>query len=777
MATDQAAVGTVERIEDATNKTEFVRIWLDAISISGNEEEGWRKDAQSAFDLYRQSADKASTHSANKKFNIFHANVETICPALYNSTPIPDVRRRFNDSDPIAKTVADIQERCLQYSVESYDFDHIMKLAVKDGEICGRSVDRVRYKPYVGKDNTLDYQEVTCEHVPWKHFRRGPGHLWDDVSWVAFELFLTRDELEKLSPKFGSKVNLDVSVNRPNDATEDRNIPEIFKRARVWEIWDKDNRKVIFIAESFKSEPIREESDPYELEGFFPIPRPLYAIQTSNSLIPIVPYEIYKAQAEELELISQRIISLTEAIKARSIYDGRIASEMERLESAETTDSIPLENPAMWADGSKLADHVMFYPIEVFVVALEKLYLARDQIKATIYEITGISDILRGESQASETATAQNIKQQWGSLRIQNKQAEIARYARDIFRIKADLFASKFEPQFLEMMTGIKLMPDPANPESAAQSEAVIQMLRSDRNRGFRVDVESDSTIRADLTRNQQNMTLFLQGTAQFAQAMGPIVMTFKSMTPAVIDVYSSFARNFKLGKQAEDALDKLGTLAAQEAQQPEKPSPEQRAEQAKLQMEQQKLQADQQAKQAELQMKVQESQAKIAADAEANQQKLAFEAQKHEQEMQFEREKHQNDMQMRAHESEVNTQLTREKNDTDAQVKREQIEASKEPRTTIKIDPHAAMQEAMGSHMQTIEAAQRQASQNAENALTEIAQQATALSKQLESLSDEMSAPVEIMRDKSGRAAGVRKGKRTMTIKRGADGRAQGLQ
>ncbi len=659
MATDQAAVGTIESIEkDATDQTEYVRIWLDAISIAGNEEENWRKSAQKAFDLYRQSSGSETHKDSQKKFNIFHANVETICPALYNSTPIPDVRRRFNDADPIAKTVADLQERCLQYSVESYDFDHLMKLAVKDGEICGRSVDRVRYKPYVGEDGNLAYQEVSCEHVPWKHYRRGPGDTWDDVPWEAFELFLTRDELLKLSPKFGDKVDLDVAINKPNNSTDDRNIPEIFKRARVWEIWDKDSRKVIFIAESFKSQPIREENDPLELEGFFPNPRPLYAIQTSNSLVPIVPYEIYKAQAEELETVSARIMALTEAVKAKALYDGRI-SEMDRLEKADDTENIPIDNVAIFADGSKLADHIMWYPLEVLVAALEKLYIARDQIKATIYEITGISDILRGESQASETATAQNIKQQWGSLRIQNKQAEIARYARDIFRIKAELFASKFEPQFLEMMTGIKLMPQPTgNPQQDAQaqqqSQAVMQMLRSDKLRGFRVDVESDSTIRADLTRNQQNMTQFLQGTAQFAQAMGPIVMTFKEMTPAVIDVYSSFARNFKLGKQAEDALDKLGSLAQEAAKAPPQPSPEQQAEQAKLQMEQQKLVAEQQARQAELQVKVQESQAKIQADAQLNQQKLEFEAQKHAQDMEFEREKHQNEMQMRGQEMQM---------------------------------------------------------------------------------------------------------------------------
>lgn len=758
MSTEQTAVATVESLDEAVNdQSSAVRLWLSAIEIATNEERDWRKDAQNAFDLYRQSTDKNSTQNSapQKKFNILHANVETLCPALYNSTPIPDVRRRFNDPDPISKTVADIQERCLSYSIDGYDFDHIMKLAVSDSEIGGRAISRVRYWPDVGKGGTLDNQRVTCEHVEWKHFRRGPGHLWDDVPWIAFELFLTREELEKLSPKFGSQVNLDVSVNRPDDKTEDRNLPEIFKRARVWEIWDKDSRKVIFIAESFKEQPIREESDPLELDGFFPIPRPLYAITTSNSLVPIVPYEIYKAQAEELERVSERIMTLTEAVKAKSLYDARI-TEMERMEKADDADNIAIENVAIFADGSKLADHIMYYPIEVIVGALEKLYIARDQIKSTIYEITGIADILRGDTDPNETLGAQQLKAQWGSLRIQNKQQEIQRYARDIFRIKAELFASKFEPQFLEMMTGIKLMPSPQDPPEAQQmAQQAIQMLRSDTLRGFRVDVESDSTIRADMTRNQQNMSLFLQGTAQFAQAMGPIVMTFKEMTPAVIDVYSAFARNFKLGKQAEDALDKVGQLSQQMAQQPEKPDPQQQIEQQKMQMEQAKLQAEQQAKQAEMQMKMQESQAKLAADQQSNDQKLQFEAQKHEQEMMFEREKHQNEMamrqqehhdNMRAKETElaVNTDFQNRKQQDDVAVKREAMQEKNRP-VSVSLDANKAVQELAPAFQKNME----------DNGKTmNVAAQGLAQAAQaLERVAEVMGSDTELVKDaKTGR-------------------------
>ncbi len=97
----------------------------------------------------------------------------------------------------------------------------------------------------------------------------------------------------------------------------------------------------------------------------------------------------------------------------------------------------------MFADGSKLADHIMWYPIDVISAALEKLYLARDQIKNVIYETTGISDILRGLTDPNETLGAQQIKTQWGSLRVQRKQAEVARFARDLFRLKAEIFATE----------------------------------------------------------------------------------------------------------------------------------------------------------------------------------------------------------------------------------------------------------------------------------------------------------------------------------------------
>jgi hypothetical protein len=262
---------------------------------------------------------------------------------------------------------------------------------------------------------------------------------------------------------------------------------------------------------------------------------------------------------------------------------------------------------ARYADGKGIEGGITWWPIDPAVKALKQLVEHRESIKQVIYEITGISDILRGQTDANETATAQNIKQQWGSLRIQNKQVAIQKYARDLFRLKAEIIATKFDWKTIELMTGLSY-PDQATKaqaQMAAQQaqaaqqpipeqiqkilekpsrEEVEQLLRNDATRNFRVDVESDSTIRADMTRNQQNMTLFLQGTAQFAAAMGPIVMTYPTMTPAVLEVYTAFARNFKLGKQAEDALDSVADKAKVASEQPQKPDPARQAEEAKAQ-------------------------------------------------------------------------------------------------------------------------------------------------------------------------------------------------
>jgi hypothetical protein len=158
----------------------FVKMWLDALARADEEEKEWRRKAEETLEIYR-----GKRTSRGRKFNILHSNVETLCPALYNSTPVPDVRRRFSDPDPVAKAVSDLIERALAFSVDAYDFDAVMKAVIRDGEIVGRGVPRVRYLPTFAPvpppaegapvegapAEEVVYEEVTCDYVPWRYFR------------------------------------------------------------------------------------------------------------------------------------------------------------------------------------------------------------------------------------------------------------------------------------------------------------------------------------------------------------------------------------------------------------------------------------------------------------------------------------------------------------------------------------------------------------------------------------------------------------------------------
>ena len=635
----------------------FVRMWLDALALAESEEKEWRDQAENAIKAYRGD-DRPSSRS----FNIFHSNIETMCPALYNSTPAPDVRRRFADADPIAKAVADMLERALAFSIDAYDFDAVMKAVIRDGEIAGRGVPRVRYEPTFSPEGLVVYEQATCDYVPWRWFRRGPGRTWKDVSWVAFGDFLNKEQIVALNPELAGEIPLNYTADAKDGGAKSGDA-SIFRRALVWQIWDKDNRRVISICPDYSDGALAIVPDPLGLSGFFPVPRPYQPVVAPDSLVPVTPLSIYQDLVAELNEVTARIARLVRQLRPRGGYGGN-ADDLKAMTEADDGELVPLTGVEHLVDGGGIDKWIAWFPLEPTVGALQQLVQQREMIKQTIYEVTGIADILRGASQASETATAQQIKAQWGSLRIQDRQAEVARLARDLLRLKAEIIAAKFSWETLAQMTGMHLpgaadkasaqqmvrqfitatqaaqaagQPAPPIPpdgeaikktaESVTREEAEA-LLRSDVLRVYRIDVEFDSTIRGDLTRNQQTMALFLQGTAQFAGAMGPLVQQQPALMQPVMEIYAAFARNFKLGKQAEDALDALADTARQASAAPHErtPDPKLEATKAKAAADTSKAQMDLQARQAEHAMTMQE----MAAQQELRRQERALEAERH---------------------------------------------------------------------------------------------------------------------------------------------------
>lgn len=632
-----AQAGTLETPQDAGEGPAGVYSrWMMELDLSSKTEKNWRERAKDVNCRYRDEADEQSgnnysiddssfsgRYGTGERFNILYSNIQTICPALYNQSPKPDVRRRYRDRDETGKVIADVMERGLSYTMDEEDFDRHMRMAVKDSQLSGRGVTRVKYEPaFEQKTNEageeydeMQYEEVEWEHVNWSDFRRGPGRIWEEVQWIGFRHTFDQDELEEHFPKTFKDIELDYTpVGLKDDDDDGDPVSDTFKRAIVWEIWDKKKKEVVFIAPSLKERPAKTVDDPLTLKGFYPIPRPLYATENTDSLTPVEPFRFYEDQANELDELTARITGVIKACKVRGIYDSTISEMSNLMDSSETflvpaTDVLPL----MQAGGLEKA--VWIWPIEKIAGVLIHLYTQREAVKTIIYEITGIADIMRGSSAASETLGAQQLKAQFGTMRLDDMRREVQRYARDLIRMAAEIMAEQFSPETMAIMTEVKL-PTPEQKQQAvtmaqqlqAQQQPIpkklqklldkptwdecMTVLRDDQQRCYRIDIETDSTIAGDQAQEQKNITELLTGVATYIQNIGPAVEAGYLPIDAAKSMLMTAVRKFKMGREVEDALDMIGEDPDGGDEQDQGPSPE--VQQMQMQMQELSQQAQQ---------------------------------------------------------------------------------------------------------------------------------------------------------------------------------------
>ena len=590
--------------------------WGDRILQAEKREENWLKGAKNAETIYL--ADDSVEGAETADFPILHSNVETIVSSIYNSTPSPDIRVMHDgggdkQADKLAKNGAALLERAVAAQMDNNSLDIEVEASAQDVLVAGRGL--VRVKVDAADDDPADVR-VMYEAVAWCDYREGPAKRWRDVPWVAYRHSISSEEKQRLEDE-------DISAAYGDDVSAE----EEEKDCDIWEIWDKASRQVIFLIEE-SNKIITFKDDPLGLKGFFPQSAPVQPIMSTHSRTPVCPYEIYRMQAEELDRITRRIDKIVSGLKVRGLIAGD-AEAAELLADADDNTLTVAPDIQNISVAGGLDRMIMWWPIETAIAVLRELYVQREQVKTAIYEITGISDIIRGQGAASETATAQNIKTQWGSLRIKKAQRAIERQVRDLIQLSVEIIAGVFPDEAVQRASGMQLTPE------------LLQFIRQP-HLFYRIDVESDSTVRADVGKQREEMSAFLQATGAYTQAMAPIVAQSPKVAPLALELFASFARRFSLGKQAEDALDQMVEMMQQAS---EKPDPQ--AEQMKeMQMREAQAgvagaeadvtlkQAEAQLKAAELQIKQAESQGKAAelqqkqSDSQAAQYKDALEMQ-----------------------------------------------------------------------------------------------------------------------------------------------------
>jgi hypothetical protein len=469
----------------------------------------------------------------------------------------------------------------------------------------------------------IEYECAPVDYVHWKDFGHSSARTWEEVTQVWRWVYMTREALvERFGEDMGRKIPLDSgpdNLDGPNRKREGT-------RAKICELWCKETQKVYWLHKGM-GQFVDERDDPLGLEGFYPCPKPLYATTTSDSLVPVPDFLLYQDQANELDILSDRIDGLVKALRMRGVYDASQPALQRLLTEGDNNTLIPVDKWMAFGEKGGLKGSIDLLPLDTLAQALIQCYGAREQIKSQIYEITGISDIIRGQTAASETATAQQIKGQYAGLRLRSMQEEVALFASELIRLKAQIIATKFQPQTILAYAAAQQM----SPEDQQLIPQALQVLADKPLRNFRIEVASDSLVQIDEQQNKQDRLEFVQAYGGFLERALPVVQQAPQAAGIVIELMKYGIGAFKQAEPLEGTLDRmLEEITAQQQAQaaaPPQPDSEQMKMQADTAIAQQKAQFDAQMMQAKLQADMQIEQMKAQAAAALEEQRQRFEA------------------------------------------------------------------------------------------------------------------------------------------------------
>lgn len=582
-------------------KGALVAYWFKKLGREEKAHEKFRRAAKAAEKAYFDEREDG----LRNLFPIFWSNVNTLHSALYQHNPKPDVRPRYTFEGPqaaIAKQAAQLVERGLTYALDTTDFSTAADQVVDDFLVTALGIPWVEYDAKVKRDEAGEPVEIALQtirlvHKPWSRFHWEPGKQWTDCDWIACDDYLTASEIKE---QFGKEPTGEGT--RKRERTEADKYATTF---RVVSVYHRPKRTVYVVCEDFE-DPLEVRRDKLNLQDFYPCPLPLMSNVKSDDLTPKPDYAFYESQCDYINRLTQRIHNITAQLKVAGFYDAQLG-ELANLANAEDGTLIPVQNlleRLNSAGGTASFDRVVAHlPLVDKATVLGQLYDLREKAKGEVYEITGISDIVRGVTVASETAAAQNQKGQWAQVRIARRKRQVNDALRGVFRIMAEIMAEHYTPQTWLLTTGIQ--PDPQ----------VLAALKSDVGRTLLIDVETDSTVAMDDQDEQTQRLTMLKEVTPFLQALLP--MTQQGLVPADLtkELLLMATGGFKYGKTLEDVLNGLPG-SQQQLQQLQQQA--QQAQQQAMQLQQQLQQAQAQIEQLggqKAQMDAAKAQGSIAKD------------------------------------------------------------------------------------------------------------------------------------------------------------------
>jgi hypothetical protein len=522
------------------------------------------QDAEKHFEPYFafcRATEKAYTlaneSAEDEAFALFWASMEILKPAIYAKPPKPIASARFKDGGKVEKTAAELIERNLESTFDRGGIDDVMLGCRDDLALTNRGVAWCSFE----SDSDGGGQRVCIEHLDRTDFLHEPARKWADVGWVARRAWMTKTQMKKRFKKVGAdlidRAGFEVLRDRNEYGAHDGSA-----KSGVWEVWSKVDDQVYWVAEGVNE--ILDQSEPHlNLHGFFPCPKPAYGTTQRRTLLPVPDYKRYQSHLDQINELTNRIYTLLAQVRLKVLVPGGgDIGDAVMLALKSSDDSIIIPVPAMAMAASAGAGNLMLtLPLVEVAETIQGLIAARGQLIEDFYQLSGISDIMRGATEAQETATAQNLKSQYGSVRVRDKIDELQRLARDTAHIAAEIMAANFSEKTLldnsrmtipkkadvskklkeveeaakkalgELTERAEQSQEPVDPAQFQQSqqqiiqqfkpildqirstvviEDVMEMLRDENGRNLVIDIETDSTVLTDEMGEKASRAEFL---------------------------------------------------------------------------------------------------------------------------------------------------------------------------------------------------------------------------------------------------------------------------
>jgi len=590
------------------------------------------------------------------RVNLFSSNVQTLQALLYGKEPKVDVKRKFADpNDDIARLGGEVLQRLLNTDIErdSDTYATALENCLEDRLIPGMGQARVRYEaefedqeevpainahqcagcgaqtpmpasegpvtcdacggemadtgtelaPGYTPDPVKTEEDVDTDYVQWNDFRWSPCRTWDEVRWVAFKAPMTRDALKARFPEYGETISIDQSKQFNKDDNDGlKNDP--WSRADVWEIWCKEDKKVYWWVKGF-DKILDVKDDPLGLDGFFPCPRPLIANVTTTKFLPRCDFILAQDLYDEIDMVSSRITNLERAIAVRGVYDKSNDAIRRLLSEAVANELIPIDGFEAFKEKGGLAGVVDWLPLADIVGALTVLRDYRGELMNLLYQVTGMSDIMRGQSTAGATATEQSLKAKFASVRVQRLQNDFARFASEIQALKAEIISKHFDEKTIAQRSNIQYMMG----ADQGLAQQAIALIKSDFYQ-YRIEVKPESVNMADMAAIKQERSEFLMAISQFFQSTLPVAQAAPWSMPYLLQMLQWSIAGFRGSSTIEGVMDQMVVAAnqaiQQAAQQPPQPDPEMMKAQMEMKQMQQEGQMNLMGKVADLKLKAQ---------------------------------------------------------------------------------------------------------------------------------------------------------------------------